>query len=141
MVNVLFWFFVKPNPDLDHDSIKTIVTRYDAPLLNDHSHIKCDSTVQYGGCDHDDNDASHNSFCSWPFRIRWLLCMVLERWHPLSYAWYCICSCSRKCDLNITNRFQHSLCTHIYPRRYRSEDRTRLGWHGRKNRPTLHSRE
>jgi len=42
MVNVLFWFIVKANPDADSggDSIKTIVTRYDVPHFNDRSHIQ-----------------------------------------------------------------------------------------------------
>src|SRR6266850_667272 len=139
MVNVLFWFIVKPNSDAD--SIKTIVTRYHVPPLNDHSHTKCDTTVQHGGRDHDHNDASHNSFCSWSFTIRWLLCMLLERRHPLSYPWYCICPCTRKCNFSPSNRFQRSLCAHVHAGRYWSEGRARLGWHGGKDRHTLYSGE
>ena len=42
MVNVLFWFIVKPNPDGDEggDSIRTIITRYDVPHFNDRSHVQ-----------------------------------------------------------------------------------------------------
>ena len=38
IVNVVFWFISKPNSD--RDSIKTIITRYDIPHFNDHSHIQ-----------------------------------------------------------------------------------------------------
>jgi len=42
MVNVLFWFIVRPNPDSDSggDSIKTIVTRYFVPHFDDLFHIQ-----------------------------------------------------------------------------------------------------
>src|SRR5712671_2783417 len=105
MVNVLFWFIVKPNSD--SDSIRTIVTRYDPLVFNNQSYTQHVTYVQHDCRDHDHNDASHHSRRSWPFGSWWFFRwrMVLDFWRTLRFAWYWNGARSCKCAFRSATRF------------------------------------
>jgi hypothetical protein len=130
MVNVLFWFIVRP--DDNSDSIRTVVTRYE-PRHSFSASMSLNATIflQYGCCDHDDNDTSYHSFRPWLFVPRWLFRwrVALELWYTQRFTWYRICPRSAKYTFGSTNHLQCSLRTHVYDRWYPPENRAWLGWH------------